>query len=497
MIRQRASGILLHVSSLPSEYGVGDLGPGAYEWIDFLAAAGQGFWQVLPLNPTAEGYNSPYQATSSFAGNPILISPSLLRAKGLLTDGDPGPLPRGRDDAVDYGAASTLKRTLLDLAYSRFAAGARPDDFEAFCERNSSWLDDFALFAALRKNHPGKEVCDWPDPLRDRDPAAIAEIERDEGFAIERQKFIQYIFAEQWFRLKRYANERGVHIVGDIPFYTGRDSADTWANPLLFKIDESKRPKCVAGVPPDAFSETGQLWGNPVYDWDRHLETGYAWWVNRLKRSLDLFDIVRIDHFRGFAAAWEVPAGHDSAAAGKWVDGPGDDFFRSILRRWPFPPIIAEDLGLITADVRELMRRYLFPGMKILQFAFDGDWTNPYLPHNHETNAVVYTGTHDNNTTRGWFESEAGPEQRRRLAEYLGFTPSEETIAWELIRLAMASVCGLAVIPMQDVLGLDGMARMNRPSVAEGNWEWRLRPDHLTGELANRLSRLAATYGRL
>jgi 4-alpha-glucanotransferase len=497
LVRRRASGILLHVSSLPSEFGIGDLGPEAYRWVDFLAGAGQSIWQVLPLNPTtAEGHNSPYQSASAFAGNPLFISPSLLGEAGLLTEGDLRRFKAPGGETIDYGAAYTLKRELLDLTYGRFVSGAQTGAYDEFCARNASWLNDFALFMAIARSHPGRGPHELPAPLRDRTPEGLAEIRREEREEVERQKFFQYLFSRQWHELKRYANGRGVQIVGDLPFYTGGGSADVWANPSLFKLDESKRPRFVAGVPPDAFSATGQLWGNPVYDWDRHMKTGYGWWIARMRRNLELFDIVRIDHFRGFAASWEIPAGDETAAGGGWADGPGDAFFRALLRHWPFPPIIAEDLGMITADVRELMRRYQFPGMKVLLFAFDGDSANPYLPHNHETNAVLYTGTHDNNTARGWFEDEAGPDQKRRLAEYVGAEPAGGEVWWELIRLAMMSVCGLAVIPMQDVLGLGSAARMNRPAVATGNWEWRLRRDQATDDIAVRLSRLAETYGR-
>jgi 4-alpha-glucanotransferase len=497
LIGRRASGILLHVSSLPSEFGVGDLGPGAYRWIDFLVEAGQSVWQVLPLNPTTvDGHNSPYQAASGFAGNPLFVSPSLLRKKGLLTDGDLRLAPAFREERVDYGEVYSFKRGLLDLAYDRFVSGARAGGYDNFCARNVSWLNDFALFMAVVKAHRGRRLRDLPAPLRDRTPDGLAEIGREERDEIERQKFFQYLFSEQWRDLKRYANERGVQIVGDLPFYTSGEGADVWASPSLFKLDGSKRPTVVAGVPPDAFSATGQLWGNPVYDWDRHAKSDYAWWIARMRRNLELFDVVRIDHFRGFAASWEVPAGHETAAGGSWVGGPGDAFFKAVLRHWPFPPLVAEDLGMITADVRELMRRYQFPGMKVLLFAFDGDSANPYLPHNHEANAVLYTGTHDNNTIRGWFEDEASQDQKRRLAEYVGAASPNGEVWWELIRLAMMSVCGLVVIPMQDVLGLDSTARMNRPAVAGGTWEWRLTGEGATHDIAAKLSRLAETYGR-
>ena len=500
MIRRRASGILLHVSSLPSAHGVGDLGPQTYAWIDFLVEAGQSFWQVLPLGPTtAGGHHSPYRAASAFGGNPLFISPAALRDQGLLTDDDLRGFPALPRDRVDYPEAAAHKRRLLDLAYDRFAAraGTGAVAFNTFCERNASWLDDYALFAALREGHGTEEWTEWPPPLRDREPAGLEAARAELGREIEREKFFQYLFFEQWLRLKGYANARGVQIIGDLPFYAGRDSADVWANPSLFKLDEAKRPTVVAGVPPDAFSATGQLWGNPIYDWEAHGRTGYQWWIARTRKTLELVDVARIDHFRGFAAHWEVPASDETAAAGTWVDGPGDAFFQALLKHWPFPPLVAEDLGLITADVRELRARYDLPGMTVLLFAFDGEGaSNPYALHNHRPDAVLYTGTHDNNTVRGWFESEATAEQKERLAAYLGVAPSATTVHWDLIRVAMVSVCALAIIPMQDALGLDGSARMNRPAAADGNWEWRLQPGQATPDLAARLASLARTYGR-
>ncbi len=500
MLRKRASGIMLHVSSLPSEYGVGDLGPEAFRWIDFLVAARQGFWQVLPLNPTtAKGHQSPYQAGSAFGGNPLFVSPALLHDEGLVTDDELRGVPAFPEDRVDYTQAISWKRQLLDRAYDRFVTGgpARMWGFEAFCAQNASWLDDYAFFTALRNQHPDKEWTDWPAPIRDRERSSLEGIGRELGGAVRREKFFQYLFAEQWLRLKRYANERGVQIIGDLPFYVGRDSADLWVHPSLFKLDASKRPSFVAGVPPDVFSATGQLWNSPVYDWDTHAKTGYAWWIARMRKNLELFDILRIDHFRGFSAYWEVPAHHKTAEAGKWVPGPGDAFFQTLLKHWPFPPLVAEDLGLITADVRELIQRYELPGMKVLLFAFDGDSaTNPYSLHNHVPNAVLYTGTHDNNTVRGWFETEASAGQQAKLSDYLGIVPSGAQVNWDLIRIAMMSVCRQVVIPMQDVLGLGAEARMNQPAVETGNWKWRLRPGQATPELAERLAGLAEIYGR-
>jgi 4-alpha-glucanotransferase len=499
VIKRRASGILLHVSSLPSPYGVGDLGPQAYAWVDFLVAAGQSFWQILPLGPTtALGHHSPYRVASAFGGNPLFISPEALRDQGLLTDGDLAGFPSLPEDRVDYPEAAGRKRRLLDLAYDRFVAraGTGAVAFEAYCTRNASWLDDYALFAALREQHAVEEWAQWPASLRGREAADLEAARVRLGREIEQEKFFQYLFFEQWSRLKGYANARGVQIIGDLPFYVGGDSADVWANPSLFKLDEAGRPTAVAGVPPDAFSATGQLWGNPVYDWDAHARAGYQWWIARTRKTLELVDVARIDHFRGFAAYWAVPAGDETAAGGEWVDGPGDAFFQALLKHWPFPPLIAEDLGLITADVRELRARYDLPGMSVLLFAFDGGASNPYALHNHRPDAVLYTGTHDNNTVRGWFETEASPEQKEKLAAYLGAAPSAANVHWEMVRLAMMSVCALAVIPMQDALGLDGSARMNHPAEATGNWAWRLQPGLATPDLAARLARLAGTYGR-
>ncbi len=493
-MRRRASGILLHVSSLPSEFGIGDLGPQAYRWIDFLVDARQSCWQVLPLNPTAPAdHNSPYQALSAFAGNPLFVSPALLLDEDLLTDGDIAGFPALPPGKADYPRVLREKRRLLDIAYERFSDGG---DFEAFCKDNSSWLDGHAVFAALGGRFPGRRWPEWPPPLRDKIPSAVEALIPELDDAIEREKFIQYLFFKQWSKLKRYANEHGVQIIGDLPFYVGYDSADVWSNPRLFKLTESKERRFLAGVPPDAFSVTGQLWGNPVYDWEEHAKTGFAWWIARLCRNFELFDMVRIDHFRGFAAYWEVPAGRDTAEDGTWVHGPGEAFFRTLLKYRPFPPLIAEDLGIITPDVRELMRECGFPGMKVLLFAFDGDTaSNPYSLHNHVPDSVLYTGTHDNNTVGGWYRKEAGPEHMRRLADYLGAAPSE-SIHWDMIRLAMMSVSGLLVIPMQDVLGLDESARMNHPSVATGNWEWRMTAGQATTELAARLARLTEIYGR-
>jgi 4-alpha-glucanotransferase len=498
-MHRRASGILLHVSSLPGEFGIGDLGPRAYRWIDFLSEAKQSYWQVLPLNPTTSaGHNSPYQPSSAFAGDPLLISPTLLRNDGLVSEDDLKDYPALPSDTVDYDRVRAGKRRLLDAAYERFKSTAsHRGDLAVFCEEESGWLDDCALFLALCRRFPDRLWPRWPAPLRDKEASAIEAFARERGDAIEREKFFQYLFFKQWNALKEYANQHGVLVIGDLPYYVGYDSADVWGHAGLFKLDENKERLFLSGVPPDAFSDAGQLWGNPVYDWDRHEKTGYAWWIARLRRNLGLFDVVRVDHFRGFSAYWEVPAGRDTAVDGRWVKCPGEGFFRALQRYEPFPALIAEDLGVITPDVRELMRKYAFPGMKVLLFAFDGDTAaNPYSLHNHVPDSVLYTGTHDNNTSRGWFRNDAGEEHIRRLADYLGSAPSDSTIHWDLIRLAMMSVCNVLVIPMQDALGLDENARMNRPAVESGNWEWRMSEGQATSELAGRLARLTEIYGR-
>ena len=414
-----------------------------------------------------------------------------------MTEEDLKTVPVLPEEKADYAGVSVHKRRLLDIAYGRFAASARRECFLEFCDEHSEWLDDFALFTALHERFGGRPWSEWPPAVRDKNPDEIGRLAHELQSAVAREKFFQFVFFQQWARLKRYANRHGVQIIGDLPYYVGYDCADVWTHPALFKLDDAKKKEFVAGVPPDGFSETGQLWGSPVYDWPEHAKTGYAWWISRLRRNFETFDWVRIDHFRGFAGYWEVPAGHDTAAGGKWVDGPGDGFFHAIHKYWPAPPLIAEDLGVITPDVRELARTYGLPGMKVLLFAFDGDTaSNPYALHNHTFNSVLYTGTHDNNTARGWFESEAGAEQKERLCGYLGRMPSVSDVHWEMIRLAMMSVCALAILPAQDILGLGEWARMNRPAVAEGNWVWRMKPGAAADNLADHLARLAAIYGR-
>ena len=497
-MRRRGSGVLLHVPSLPSPFGVGDMGPGAFRFVDFLAETKQSLWQILPLNPTdPEHHNSPYHSTSAFACNPLLISPEFLVQDGLLKGADIKTVPNFPAERVDYRAVGVYKKELFNRAYERFKGKGPSHEYERFCSENSGWLEDFALFMAVKSHFNGAAWSQWPQDIRDRQPEALewarGELEHD----VERERFLQYIFLNQWGSLKNYCNERGIQIIGDIPIYVEHDSADVWTHSEIFKLDDGRRPYVVAGVPPDYFSETGQLWGNPVYRWDVLKERGYSWWVERMEHNLRLCDVLRIDHFRGLVAYWEVPAMDDTAINGRWIEAPVMDFLNHLMRKFPFLPIIAEDLGLITPDVREVIHHFELPGMKVLLFAFGEDLpTNPYIPHNLPKNCVAYTGTHDNNTVRGWFEGDEAPEDKKRLLRYLGRDVPREEIHWELIRLLMMSVANTVIFPLQDILGLGGEARMNRPATVEGNWEWRLLPGVLTPDLATKLREMTELYGR-
>jgi 4-alpha-glucanotransferase len=496
---KRESGVLLHITSLPSPYGVGDLGPEAYAFVDFLVKTRQHIWQVLPLTLTDPLYgNSPYSSISAFAGNKILISPDLLIEEGLLTKKDLEPVPLFPAGRCDFSLVIPYKTKLLELAYRNFKGnGAHRESFEAFCSKNRSWLDDFSFFIIIKKHMAGKSWARWPEELRDRAPQSLESVKKEYSEQLEREKFWQYLFFEQWHRLKSFCREKGVQLFGDLAIYVNFDSADVWANPGLFKLDEEKKPVFVSGVPPDYFSSTGQLWGNPVYQWDVLRESAYQWWVERVAHHLDLFDILRIDHFRGLVACWEIPVGEDTAVNGKWVNAPARDFLICLRQRFNSLPIVGEDLGVITPDVREVMRCFGLPGMKVLLFAFgEDDPQHPYLPHNYERNFVLYTGTHDNNTVRGWFECEASSNDIERFFRYAGREVPVEEVHWEFIRLAMISVANQVIIPMQDILGLGGDTRMNRPSVAAGNWEWRLRPDQITQSTAQKLLEMTKTYGR-
>lgn len=492
----RSSGLLLHPTSLPGPYGIGEIGETARGWIDFLVKARQSVWQILPLGPTGYG-NSPYQTTSVFAGNPLLIDLAELAKEGYLSPTDLAAAPAFPAHQVEFERVIEWKIPLLMRAYRQFAEQAdegKKEQFQAFCRRHDPlWLEDFALFMALKEHFNGASWNSWPEPLKLRQAGALAEMKTQLGEKILAHKFLQYQFFKQWEALRRYANEKGVLILGDIPIYVTYDSAEVWANQDKFLLDKDGNPVVVAGVPPDYFSETGQLWGNPIYNWELMENEGFGWWIERVRLTLECVDLARIDHFRGFEAYWAVPFGEKTAVNGKWNKGPDRALFDALGGALGEMPLIAEDLGFITPEVEALRNRYQFPGMKILQFAFGGDPEAPYLPHNFERNCVVYTGSHDNDTTRGWFES-APPHEREFCLKYLGGT--RQSISWELIRLATASVALLAVFPLQDVLELGSEARMNVPGKPFGNWGWRFISEQLQDWHAARLAELAYLYGR-
>jgi 4-alpha-glucanotransferase len=494
----RSSGLLLHPTSLPSPHGIGDLGPSAFQFADFLAAAGQRLWQVLPLNPTEGGSaHSPYHSPSAFAGNPLLISPAALAEQGLLADAEVESTPAFPAHRVVFDRVVRHKRGLLQRACRRFDDVGDRIAFDRFC-RETPWLDDFALFTVLRRHYHPRSWNQWPAPLRDRRPEALEAARKTYRKAIRWQKILQYLFLGQWAALRRYCHGRQIRLIGDMPIYVPLDSADVWSHRRCFKLTRTGRPAAVSGVPPDYFSATGQLWGHPVYDWDALRAAGYDWWVARLRHHMALYDLTRIDHFRGLVAYWEVPARARTAVHGRWVAAPVEDFLDHLIKRLGPLPVIAEDLGSISADVREVIRRYGLPGMRVLLFAFGGDFPGgAFLPHRHIRNAVVYTGTHDNNTVRGWFEEEADEKTRRNLFRYLGREVAPEKLPWEMIRLAMLSTADTAIVPLQDVLGLGSEARMNRPARRRGNWQWRLAPEALDADTAARLRTMTATYGRL
>jgi 4-alpha-glucanotransferase len=496
----RTSGVVLHPTSLPGRWGVGDLGPGAYRFVDFLVAAGQGLWQMLPLGPTGYG-DSPYQCLSAFAGNPLLISPDSLAEEGWLDTADlRGPI--FPSDHVAFGPVRRWKLDLLRRAYEGFrarAGTAERDAFATFCRGQAHWLDAYVLYAGIKEAHDQRPWTEWPEELALRDGAALAAWGQAHVEDLERERFLQFAFARQWRRLRAHADEGGIRLVGDIPIFVAHDSSEVWSHPEWFHLDAHGVPTVVAGVPPDYFSATGQRWGNPLYRWDRLAQTGYGFWVDRLRHTLELVDLVRIDHFRGFAAYWEIPGGEATAVRGRWVPGPGIDLFRTLREALGEDlPLIAEDLGVITEDVESLRDGLGLPGMAILQFAFQstagGFGRSPYLPHNHRKRLVVYTGTHDNNTVPGWWAAADEP-LRDHVRRYLDTDGTE--VHWDFIRAALSSVADCALFPLQDALGLGADACMNRPGTADGNWTWRLPEAGLTSDLAARLRELSDLYGRL
>jgi len=493
----RSGGLLLHVTSLPSPYGIGDLGPSASAWVDRLHDAGQRWWQALPLGPTGYG-NSPYQSLSSFAGNGLLISPVSLISDGLLRANDcQSQFP---SNAVDYDSVIPFKHRMLEKAWKYFQAGERKDlrpAFDDYCAKQAHWLDDYALFRALKAKYRGAYYLEWPPELIERNRSALSAARHELANEIDQVRFAQFLLLRQADQLKEHAHTRGIGLIGDLPFFVSPDSSDVWANPELFLLDEQRRPRFVAGVPPDYFSAQGQLWGNPVYNWDALRATGYRWCIDRLRALLSHVDLIRLDHFRGFAAAWHIPAGATTAQSGQWEPGPGAEFFHAVQTELRSLPFIAEDLGIITLDVRTLRDDFQIPGTRVLQFAFDGHADNPYLPENFVRNTVVYTGTHDNATTRQWYE-ELPEDQRWHFWNYLKRPPAEGVeAAPAMLRLAWSSPAALAIAPLQDLLNLGSEARMNVPGRPGGNWQWRYSEEMLSPKIFQGLLDLTKGSQRL
>ena len=495
LLKQRAGGILLHPTSLPSGFGIGDLGPSAYSFIDFLEVSKQKLWQILPLGPTGYG-DSPYQCFSAFAGNPILISPELLKGDGYLEKRDLADYRQTDSMRIDFGQVIKQKHTLFAKSFLNFSEqinNQNNEDYNVFIQDNQYWLDDYSLFMALKEKFELNSWNQWPDNFKQKKQILITE--NHISSRIEYYKFLQFIFFKQWLSLKKYANQKGIAIIGDLPIFVAADSSDVWAKPELFDLDQKGNPIHIAGVPPDYFSETGQLWGNPLYSWQFMKNNDYEWWKKRIAFLLKIYDIIRIDHFRGFAAFWQVPGNESTAINGKWIKGPGADFFQAMKKHFDFLPFIAEDLGYITDDVYELRDQFDFPGMSVLHFAFIGGEyrAKNYLPHNLKSNSVLYTGTHDNDTTFGWYKT-LNRADRDYLHNYLN--TSEENVVWALIQLAYASVANSVIIPMQDILLLDSDARMNNPGIEHGNWQFRFTDNMLEEKISLKLIHLAELYER-
>lgn len=494
----RCAGVLLPVFSLPGGWGIGDFGSPARSFVNRLHTAGQRLWQVLPLSPTEAAFaHSPYHSLSCHALNPLLVSLEDLRSDGLLGSEEiPAARPL-RMGPVDYGYAGRLKRRLLNIACTRFRCTGSSAGYETFCQENAFWLEDYALFRVLRRHFGHLPWTRWPEEFRNRRRTSLVRFTTRRRKEIEIIRIEQYLLDRQWRRLRNFCHERAVALFGDLPIYVPLESVDVWGDPPLFQLDRHRKPLAVSGVPPDCFSRNGQLWGHPLYDWEAHRRTHFSWWVRRLRRQLDLFDAVRIDHFRGLVAYWEVPAGARTARKGRWVEAPAEALFTELQRRFLSLPVVAEDLGHITADVREALRRIGLPGMRVLLFGFSGDIaSNPNAVHNVPPDAVVYTGTHDNNTVRGWFAGEATAEEKHRLCRILGRRVSPRRVAWELVRLAYWSPARWAIVPLQDLLGLGGEARLNMPGRKKGNWMWRLTPQQLRRLPVARLRELATLSGR-
>ncbi len=499
MIQERKSGILLHITSLPAAYGIGDLGEKACWFADRLTEARQTLWQVLPINPTdGASYHSPYSAHSVFAGNTLLVSPQSMAEKRWIDAGDLQDKPVFSEESVEFDKVLDFKEGLFQKAFGNFQTDrGSQKDFETFCRNNAGWLEDYVLYVALKEHFGGKAWYQWPPEYRDRHESALDEMAARYPERLQKARFLQFVFFSQWNELKSYCLQKGIQLIGDMPIYVSYDSVDVWTNPGCFKLKANKDREFCAGVPPDYFSETGQLWGNPVYDWDKLREDNFSWWMARIEQNLALFDFTRIDHFRGLVAYWEIPAEEETAVNGRWVKVPVDDFLGTLQKRFPGLPILAEDLGIITDDVKEVMKRYRIPGMKVLLFAFSEDLKkHPYLPHNYVKNCVAYTGTHDNNTARGWFEKEAGDKEKKNLEKYLNKQVTAETVSRDLIQLVMTSRANIVLFPLQDILGLGEEARMNLPGTGEGNWIWRLKQENLQATVIERLADLTRETGR-
>jgi 4-alpha-glucanotransferase len=503
MTKKRTSGILLHLTSLPGKHGIGDLGPGACKFIDFLAASGQSYWQFLPTGPTSTAFdNSPYMCRSVFAGNPLLINLELLQEDNFLSANDLEETPEFSEHVTDYPKVTAYKNALVKKAFEEFSHSDPDVHFKKFCHKNKEWLDDYALFMSFREEFDSSPWYEWPDFAARRKGEKFTRFVSEKKQDLLYYKFVQYIFFSQWRKIYDYAHAKNISLIGDIPIYVALDSSDVWANQELFKINiETLKPVKVAGVPPDYFSETGQRWGNPVYKWktadNKNNEKLYDWWLNRFRQIFSIMDRAKIDHFRGFEAYWEIPADDETAINGRWEKGPGKSFFLSLKNKLNELPIIAEDLGVITPPVEKMRDDLGFPGMKVLQFAFESDEKNPYLPHNYEnTDSVVYTGTHDNNTTLGWFMgNKLSDGARDRIRKYLN-SKDDNNIVNEFTCLAMSSIADLAIIPMQDILGFGEDCRMNRPGTRSGNWRWRCAPDFINSEVAQRLLEITTFYNR-
>jgi 4-alpha-glucanotransferase len=491
----RASGILLHPTSLPVPAGIGDFGPAAHDFVEFLASARQRLWQVLPLNPSGLG-NSPYSSISAFAGNPLLISLDRLVERGWLDRGRLAALPETQGN-IDYDRVRNTKLPLLSEAaghFARHATGADRTRFDQFCRDHAWWLDDFALFVILRRRFDEQAWNHWPREFARRDPAALARLREENAEAFDAIRALQFAFFEQWRELRRHCAHHGIRVLGDAAIFVNYDSADVWTHPEIFRLNGELEPEVVAGVPPDAFSATGQRWGNPLYRWDVLQQRGFDWWVQRLRLALTFYDLVRLDHFRGFEACWEIPASEPTAVKGRWIKGSGDALFEVLRREFGSLPFIAEDLGYITPEVHALRERSGIPGMRVMQFGFGDRGAHIYLPHRFDANTVVYTGTHDNDTTLGWWRSQATPDERRLAQTYLG--ADDHNAPWAFLRAALTSVARYAIIPLQDVLGLDSSGRMNTPSRCQGNWEWRFHPGQTNPKLAEALAVLADVSDR-